>query len=107
MGEGKYLSIWKKELPFILSAIKESKRSKLLNAEDFQQNGNREKSGYGFRLEIENGIVPRKAGSAVARDLKEVLDDSSEFHNIAKGKNILIQMGKGFELNVKVNDMTI
>ena len=45
MGEGKYLSIWKKELAFILSAIKESKSSKLLNAEDFQQNGNREKLG--------------------------------------------------------------
>lgn len=107
MGEGKYLSIWQKELPFILSAIKEKKDPKQLNIEEFQQSGDREKSGYGFRLDIINGTVPTKKGTAVARDLKEVLDNSIEFRNIAKGKNILIQMGKGFKLNVEASDMAI
>jgi len=101
MGKGKYLSIWQKELPFILSSIGEGEGRKKLNSGDFKTNGNRKCSGYGFRLDITNGIVPTKGGTAVARDLKEILDYSLEFKDIAKGKNILIRMGNDFELEVK------
>lgn len=99
MGEGKYLSIWEKELDFILSAIEKKKGSKQLNEKEFQQSGDRQR--YGFRLDIINGSVS-KAGSAVARDLIEVLDRSTSFKRITNEKNILIQMGKDFQLNVEI-----
>lgn len=102
MGKGKYLRIWEKELSFILSAIEKGGDQKRLSPEEFQQSGNRISSGYSFRLSIINGIVPTKSNTAVARDLKEILDYSRDFRHIAKGKSILIRMNKSFELEVKV-----
>ena len=59
-------------------------------------------SGYSFRLDIANGIVPRKSGSAVARDLKKVLDESSDFKKLANEKSITIKLNTRFELIVQV-----
>lgn len=73
-----------------------------LSAEKFEQSGDRINSGYGFRLDIINGIVPTKSGTAVARDLKEVLDSSTLFKEIAQDKKITIRMGKDFCLSIKV-----
>ena len=97
----KYVCIWEKELPFILSAIENGTSEKQLLATDFQRSGNRPKSGYGFsNLHIINGNVPTKKNSAVARDLKIVLDDSKKFSQMAKGKQILIRMTKEFVLAI-------
>lgn len=100
MEKGKYLNIWKKELPFILSAIQKGGDQKEIIPKVFQQSGKRK--SYGFRLDITNGVVPTKQGTAVARDLKEVLDCDLEFRNITNGKYIIIRMGKDFVLEVKV-----
>ena len=100
MGEGKYLNLWKQELSIILSTIEKGKGKEQLSSEIFKQSGNRQK--YGFRLDIVNGIVPTKSGTAVARDLKEVLDSSALFKKIAQDKKITIRMGKDFCLNIKV-----
>lgn len=103
-GMGKYTEIWNKELSFIRKSIEleSGKSSKKLESADFEVVGNRKSSGYGFRLDIVDGKVPVKSGSAVARDLKEVLDGDSGFRSLAKGKEIVIRMGKDCELEVEV-----
>lgn len=54
-------------------------------------------------LDIANGIVPRKKGSAVARDLKKVLDESPDFKRLAnENKYITIRLNSDFELIVQV-----
>ena len=53
-------------------------------------------------MEIVDGIVPRKKGSAVARDLKKVLDESVDFKTLANGKSITISLNTNFELIVQV-----
>ena len=108
MREGKYLNLWKRELPIILSTIEKggSEKGLKLSAEMFNKSGDSTNSGYGFRLDIINGIVPTKSGSAVARDLKEILDSSTLFKNIASKKQITIQMGKDFCLNIKVHNIS-
>ena len=97
-----YLEIWQEKLPYINEAITNGTGIIEMDPDSFFEAGNRGSSGYGFRLDIENGYVPSKAGSAVARDLKEVLDDSLEFQKLAKNKNIVIRMGRDFELEVRV-----
>ena len=103
MGKGKYLTLWEQKLPIILSAIEEGGSKKQLSPEEFEQQGNRVASGYTFRLDISNGIIPIKKGSAVARDLKEVLDNSIRFKNIAKDKHITIKMGNKFILIIEIH----
>ena len=73
-----------------------------LNRTILESDGNRKKSGYTFRLEIVDGIVPRKKGSAVARDLKKVLDKSIDFKTLANKKSIIISLNTNFELVVQV-----
>ena len=99
---GKYNDIWKAELPFIKEAIQKGNGSKGLNESMFTTVGDRKASGYGFRLDIVHANVPTKSGSAVARDLKKELDADTEFKKLAQGKRIIINMGKDFQLKVKV-----
>lgn len=99
---GKYTEIWQRTLPRIKEAVRKGGDEIDLNKSDFEEVGKRKGSGYGFRLDIENADVPIKDGTAVARDLKEVLDDDKKFRELAKDKSILIRMGKEFQLEVKV-----
>lgn len=101
---GKYNDIWKAELPFIKKAIQEGSGSKELNPSAFTTVGNRQSSGYGFKLDIENANVPTKPNSAVARDLKKELDGDIEFKQLALGKQIVINMGKDLKLKVEVKN---
>ena len=101
-GKELYVEIWKNYLPIILSAIKCQQKTMKLDCSLFESVGNRKNSGYSFRLDIVNGIVPRKSGSAVARDLKKVLDESADFKRLANEKNIIIRLSTNFELIVQV-----
>lgn len=102
-GKELYVEIWREYLPIILSAIKSKHGTMPLGRYLFESVGNRRISGYSFRLDITNGIVPRKKGSAVARDLKKVLDESSDFKRLAnENKNITIRLNSDFELIVQV-----
>ena len=102
-GKELYVEIWREYLPIILSAIKSKHGTMPLDRYLFESVGNRRNSGYSFRLDIANGIVPRKKGSAVARDLKKVLDESSDFKRLAnENKNITIRLNSDFELIVQV-----
>lgn len=101
-GKELYVKIWKDYLPIILSAIKCQHKTVKLDHSLFESVGNRKNSGYSFRLDIVNGIIPRKSGSAVARDLKKVLDESSDFKILANEKNLIIKLSTDFKLIVQV-----
>lgn len=101
----KYLELWKHYLPLIISCIQKSIDSQstqkiYMDQEQFKLVGNRKKSGYGFRMDIMDGVVPRKSNSAVARDLKTGLDNDTNFYNIAKHQNLTIRMGRNFVLHI-------
>lgn len=102
MDKNKYIEIWEDVLPKILRVLKEDKDNGVISLDDsrFFNVGDRKKSGYTFRLDIINGVVPRKSGSAVARDLKHVLDSSIEFKKLAKDSVLLIQLNKEFKLQI-------
>ncbi len=88
-----YVEIWIKTLPYILESLRNGGGSYNLNPELFLNIGNRKSSGYGFRLDIVNGNVPIKFNSAVARDLKLVLDSCSEFRSLSLNHYCPIKVG--------------
>lgn len=99
MGKNYYTQMWKNTLPHIITLMKQGGGDIQLFKQDFEATeGSREK--YGFRLDIDNVNIPTKRGSAVARDLKDVLEASADFRNLAKGKKWVIRMGKDFILHV-------
>ena len=53
-------------------------------------------------MTIVDGVVPELGGSAVARDLKTVLDGSESFRKYAAGKTISIRLSSSFTLEVTV-----
>ncbi len=102
----KYVNLWKNTLPAILEALEnviESHefRQIKMKEDSFIEIGNRISSGYTFRLDIVDGNVPIKKGTAVARDLKTVLDDSPKFNKLSAGRYLLIRMGKDFILHIE------
>lgn len=99
MGVNKYNLLWMQEISFIKEAIEKKGDSKQLQEKSFEQVGNRKK--YGFKLDIDE---PKIGGSAVARDLLEVLKKDSEFIEITKRKHIVIRMGRNFVLTVEVSN---
>lgn len=102
----KYVELWQQVLPKILEFLADEENEELelpLNGEMFIAVGNRVNSGYTFRLDIVNGEVPTKTGSAVARDLKCVLDDSKKFKEDVANKYIVIRLDKNFVLHVLIH----
>ena len=102
---GKYTEIWRRELAFIKDAILKGEGSMQLNESAFKVVGNRDSAGYGIRIDIDDASVPKKSGSAVARNLKGVLDEDTVFKSLAKGKSVLIRMGKDFKLEISVSKL--
>jgi hypothetical protein len=110
MEERKYLMIWKKYLPVIRLHIKKSlveEQSFKLNITDFESSGDRGKAGYTFNLLLENGKVMNNiSGSAVARDLFEVLKTDENVKAILLGKSVKISVGKSFMLTIKTGHIS-
>lgn len=100
MGNNQYVDLWEKYRPVINTLIKNGGGSYQLSAHEFAQRGNRE--SYSFRLSILNGEIPILEGSAVARDLKTVLDGSKTFKSNAAGKIITIRLTSSFILEVSL-----
>ncbi|SHN46087.1 hypothetical protein [Chitinophaga sp. CF418] len=97
-----YTDIWRKEFQDILALTEFFPSSgKQLSAADFEAVGNRKR--YAFRLEIADGMVVNNIdGSAVARDLAEVLLASEQVRSISTGKRIVIAMSSGFYLSISL-----
>lgn len=101
MGNNQYTDLWNNYHPVINKLIKEEGGQLQLYKGDFEQRGNRGK--YSFSMTIVNGLVPELDGSAVARDLKTVLDTSDTFRKNAAGKTIIIRLTSSFVLEVSVS----
>ena len=100
MGNNQYTDLWEKYRPVITKLIKDGGGQYPLYKGEFEQRGNRDK--YSFSMTIEDGNVPELGGSAVARDLKTVLDGSESFRKYAAGKRIGIRLTSSFVLEVSV-----
>lgn len=96
-SSGKYIDLWTRQRASIKDKLKNTmiKQSIQLNSEEFRNVGKR--SNYSFNLEFENGIVSNNiGGSAVARDLANVLETSTEINEILKTGNFKINMDRRF-----------
>jgi hypothetical protein len=105
MEERQYLTTWKRYLPVIRLHLKKSLNEEQqfkLNIQDFESAGDRGKSGYIFSLTMENGkVLNSVGGSAVARDLYEVLRSDEAVKAILQDKSVKISVGKTFVLTIK------
>jgi len=102
--ENLYTAIWRSNSTFFKEFLEGEKQndSKQLDKNEFTSAGNRREGGYVFRLELENGQTANNvSGSAVARDLRDYLVDSSFFRNLLQNKKVEISMGKDFTLKIK------
>lgn len=78
-----------------------------LNITDFEAAGSKGKSGYTFNINIENGKVTNNiSGSAVARDLYELLKADEAVKAILKDKTVKISVGKSFVLSIKTTHLS-
>jgi len=94
----KYVDLWTKNRSSIgnkLKIVSTTKQSFQLSSNDFNNAGNR--MSYSFNLEFINGIVSNNIdGSAVARDLAKVLENSLEIKKILNSGHFKIRMDKDF-----------
>lgn len=102
----KYVEIWQKHLPIIVSLLKKAlsdnqTKEYKLPQQEFEAVGNRKKTGYSFRLHFVNGkIINNLKHSAVARDLATVLNEDTEIKSLLKNKSILLRLTHAFYLNI-------
>lgn len=105
-----YLSTWQKYMPVIRLHLKKSLQEEQqfkLNITDFEAAGSRAKSGYTFNINMENGKVTNNiSGSAVARDLYELLKADEAIKALLKDKNVKISVGKSFVLSIKTTHLS-
>ena len=100
MGNNQYTDLWNKYRPVIVSLVKNGGGQYQLDKDEFAQRGNRD--DYSFSMTVVNGIVPVLSGSAVARDLKTVLDASPSFRKYAADKTVTIRLSSTFTIDVRV-----
>ncbi|UOE51775.1 hypothetical protein MTO98_11865 [Mucilaginibacter sp. SMC90] len=110
MDERNYLMTWQKYMPVIRLHLKRSLQEEQqfkLNITDFEAAGSRGKSGYTFSINMENGKVTNNiSGSAVARDLYELLKADSAIKELLKDKNVKMSVGKSFVLSIKTTHLS-
>ena len=99
-----YYPLWKRYLPVFAIQLKKALTEEQeinFTQSDFHQLGNRNKSDYGFSLEVDNTKVKNNiSGSAVARDLYEVLMSDVKVKELLQGKHFKISMGKAYILKI-------
>jgi hypothetical protein len=99
-----YLSLWNKYRPVVLqlmSAAVNGPQKYQLFIHEFKAAGAREKGGFTFSLEIANGKPQNTTkGSAVARDLIQVLQQSPRALELMTEAVYAISMDKQFVLHV-------
>ena len=97
----KYTALWTDSCPDIISAVKNGGGKIPLSQESLEQGGG-DRQRYTFRLEFVDGVMPKRSGTAVGRDLQDVLHHSPEFQRVAKGKTVIIRLDSDFKLIIKV-----
>lgn len=101
-----YYPLWNKYLPVLVMQIKNAvtgtKQIQMSKAE-FAIFGNRVLSDYVIHLEIKNGKVFNNiSGSAVARDLFDILHAEKSCKEMFARNNYKISMGKNFNLEISI-----
>lgn len=101
-----YHGLWRKYLNVIEILMRNANNGEqilqLLKYE-FEFSGNRKDSGYTFTLEIVNGLaVNNISGSAVARDLYDILKGSEKAKSMFKETNFKITLGKNYILKIRI-----
>ena len=100
-----YILLWQKYRPVIISKMKAAmvtSQEYKLTKHEFEAIGDRTNSGYGFNLEIKNGIVQNNIeGTAVARDLYEVLKSSETAKTLMVNNHFKINLTKDFTLVIQ------
>ena len=97
----KYTDLWRSLCQNIVSAVKNGGGKIQLSQEALERGGG-DRQRYTFRLEFVDGIMPKRHGSAVGRDLQDVLHYSPEFQGVAKGKTVIVRLDSKFNLEVKL-----
>ena len=100
-----YASLWNKYRPVILKLMREAEQNPQqykLSAHEFKSVGHKEKGGYSFLLEAADGkALNNIRGSAVARDLLYVLQQSETALQMMTHSVYALSMDKQFVLQVK------
>jgi hypothetical protein len=74
-----------------------------LTKHEFEEIGDRNISGYTFNLEIKDGkLVNNIRGTAVARDLFEVLKSSRNSKELMSNNHFKINMNVDFKLKIQI-----
>lgn len=106
MSEKKlYHSLWRKYLNVIEILMRNANKGEQvlqLQKYEFEVSGNRKDSGYTFTLVIINGKADNNLnGSAVARDLYGILNESEKAKTMFKEKNYKITLGNDYILKIR------
>jgi hypothetical protein len=100
-----YNLLWEKYRPVIISKMRSAlniSQEYQLSKHEFEAIGDRKISGYTFNLEIENGILKSNIdGTAVARDLFEVLKSSETAKELMKNNYFKINLTTYFTLKIQ------
>jgi len=100
-----YYRLWRKYLNVIEILMRNANNGEQvlqLQKYEFEVSGNRKDSGYTFTLEIVNGLVSNNiSGSAVARDLYDILLESEKVKSMFKEKNFKITLGREYILKIR------
>jgi hypothetical protein len=101
-----YIPLWQKLKPIIVSKMKEAlivPQEYPLSRHEFKPYGDRIGSDYTFNLEIENGaLINNIGGTAVARDLLEVLKSSKTANELLNKNHFKINLGRDFKLKIQI-----
>ena len=99
-----YYPLWKKYLPVFAIQLKKALTEEQeigFTKSDLHSLGNRNKADYSFSLEIENGKVKNNiSGSAVARDLFDVLSSSPKIKELLQENHFKFSLGKAYILKI-------
>lgn len=100
-SNGQYYNLWENNRTRIIKSVIYGGGTIALSKSDFILDGNRD--SYTFRIEYVNGKAVRRGGSAVARDLQDILEQYSAFDKVMHGKDVVIRMGNSFVLEILVS----
>lgn len=100
-----YYPLWRKYLPVIEIQIRNAKnglKKIQLSKIEFESFGKRDDSDYTFNLEIKNGkVINDISGTAVARDLFDILKSNSNIKMEFTDKHYKINLGIDYNLKIQ------
>lgn len=101
-----YYPLWKRYLPVVMIQMKNAingMKQISMSKTEFEVYGNRPISNYFINLEIKKGRVYNNiSGSAVARDLFDILNAEKSCKELFAKNNYKISMDKSFILEISI-----